>query len=85
MNLLTTVCALVQAISVEEGNNLAKEYSIHFFETSAKQDLNVESAFIKIATDVKNRIIADGSSGPNPGGFKATSGGAPTGAKKGCC
>jgi len=74
-----------RAISFEEGQNLAKEYNIHFFETSAKQDLNVEAAFVKIATDVKNRLIADGSSGPSSGGFKATGGGANTGPKKGCC
>lgn len=79
------VCCALQAISLEEGQNLAKEYNIHFFETSAKQDLNVESAFVKIATDVKNRLIADGSSGPSSGGFKATGGGANTGPKKGCC
>jgi hypothetical protein len=36
-----------QQISSEEGENLAKEYNIHFFETSAKQDLNVEKSFIR--------------------------------------
>ena len=44
-----------QAISYEEGESLAKEYNIHFYETSAKQDINVEKSFITIATDVKNR------------------------------
>lgn len=50
-------------MSFEEGEALAKEYGIHFFETSAKQDINVEKAFITIATDVKNRLIADGAGG----------------------
>ena len=63
---------------------MAKEYNINFFETSAKQYLNVEAAFIKIATDVKNRIIADGSNGPGSVGFKPTPGPS-TGPKKGCC
>ncbi len=70
---------------MEEGQNLAKEYSIHFYETSAKQDMNVEAAFLKIATDVKNRLIADGSSNNGAQGFKATGGNNSTAPKKGCC
>ena len=50
-------------MSIEEGEALAKEYNIHFFETSAKQDINVEKSFLTIATDVKNRLVADGASG----------------------
>jgi hypothetical protein len=77
---------LLQAISYEEGEALAKEYSIHFYETSAKQDLNVEKAFITIATDVKNRLIADGGSGGAvPGGHKLAPGGGASAAKKGGC
>lgn len=41
---------------------LAREYNIHFFETSAKQDMNVEKSFITIATDVKERLMVDGGS-----------------------
>eukprot|EP01041_Mallomonas_annulata_P008520 gene8520-17570_t len=52
-----------RSVSYEEGESLAKEYNIHFFETSAKQDINVEKAFLTIATDVKNRLIVDGSGG----------------------
>mmetsp|Transcript_39627 Transcript_39627/g.40392 ORF Transcript_39627/g.40392 Transcript_39627/m.40392 type:complete len:82 (+) Transcript_39627:147-392(+) len=52
-----------RAVSYEEGEALAKEYNIHFFETSAKQDINVEKAFLTIATDVKNRLIVDGAGG----------------------
>ena len=75
-----------RAISLEEGEALAKEYSIHFFETSAKQDLNVEKSFITIATDVKNRLIADGGSGgPTAGAHKLAPGGGNQAAKKGCC
>lgn len=49
-----------RVVSYEEGENLAKEYNIRFFETSAKQDICVEKAFITIATEVKDRLIADG-------------------------
>lgn len=75
-----------RAISYEEGEALAKEYNIHFYETSAKQDLNVEKSFITIATDVKNRLITDGGAGGAvPGGHKLAPGGGSSAAKKGCC
>lgn len=65
---------------------MAKEYNIHFYETSAKQDLNVEKAFITIATDVKNRLIADGgSSNAGTGGHKLAPGGPSAAKKGGCC
>jgi len=32
-----------RVVSTEEGQNLAKEYGIQFFETSAKNDNNVET------------------------------------------
>ena len=74
-----------QAVSTEEGESLAKEYNIHFFETSAKQDITVEKSFLTIARDVKNRLIADGSNGPNNGGHKLAPGNNTTQAKGGCC
>ena len=64
---------------------MAKEYSIHFFETSAKSDINVEKAFITIATDVKNRLIADGGAGGPSGGQKLTNAAATAPKKGGCC
>ena len=63
---------------------MAKEYSIHFFETSAKQDLNVEKSFITIATDVKDRLIMDGGAG-NPAQGHRVSAAGPKVDKKGCC
>ena len=39
-------------VTSEEGQALADEYGIKFFESSAKQDINVEKAFITIATEV---------------------------------
>eukprot|EP00598_Pedospumella_elongata_P001738 CAMPEP_0184970538 /NCGR_PEP_ID=MMETSP1098-20130426/2982_1 /TAXON_ID=89044 /ORGANISM="Spumella elongata, Strain CCAP 955/1" /LENGTH=206 /DNA_ID=CAMNT_0027492483 /DNA_START=88 /DNA_END=708 /DNA_ORIENTATION=- len=78
-------CQDQRAISYEEGEALAKEYNIHFYETSAKQDLNVEKSFITIATDVKNRLIADGGAGAVPGGHKLAPGGGAAAQKKGGC
>lgn len=54
---------MVQTVTFEDGETLAREYNIHFFETSAKQDINVEKSFITIATDVKDRLMMDGGSG----------------------
>jgi Ras-related protein Rab-8A len=79
-------CAEQRAISYAEGDSLATEYNISFYETSAKQDVNVEKSFITIATDVKNRLIADGGSGgPATGGHKLAPGSGSTSAKKTCC
>ena len=66
---------------------MAREYSIPFFETSAKQDMNVEKSFVTMATEVKNRLMLDGGSGSAPtGGHKLAPGaGAATSSKGGCC
>ena len=69
----------------EEGEALAKEYNIHFFETSAKQDINVEKAFITIATDVKNRLIADGAVGGSGSGAHRLTANQPAASSGGCC
>jgi Ras-related protein Rab-8A len=73
-----------QVVTTAEGQSLAKEYSIHFFETSAKQDTNVEAAFLTIATDVKNRMMVDGAGAAPTGGHKIVAGTQPE-AKGGCC
>lgn len=66
-----------RVVSAAEGQALAKEYNINFFETSAKQDTNVEQAFLTIATDVKNRMMVDGVGGGAvpTGGHKIVAGG----------
>ena len=75
----------MQAVTFEEGEGLAKEYNIHFFETSAKQDINVEKAFITIATDVKNRLIADGAVGGAASNTHKLTADAPTKSSGGGC
>lgn len=73
-------------MSTAEGEALAKEYNIHFFETSAKQDTNVDKAFITIATEIKDRMIVDGQNGGNAaGGQKITAGKGNEESKGGCC
>mmetsp|Transcript_16837 Transcript_16837/g.27289 ORF Transcript_16837/g.27289 Transcript_16837/m.27289 type:complete len:216 (+) Transcript_16837:238-885(+) len=50
-----------RAVSYEEGKKLAAEYGIeHFFEASAKNDINVKDAFEAVATHVKTRLMQDG-------------------------
>jgi Ras-related protein Rab-8A len=76
----------LRQVSYEEGEALAKEYNTRFFETSAKQDMNVETSFLAIASDVKNRILADmefGGTGNAPQGHKIGAGSANK--KQGCC
>ncbi len=45
-SLFVSLVSLVQSVSLEEGETLSKEYNIRFFETSAKQDQNVEKSKI---------------------------------------
>merc|ERR1711978_126544 len=53
-------------VDTERGSQLANEYSIGFFETSAKNDINVKEAFTKIAKDIKARLMDNPSAGQNP-------------------
>lgn len=40
-------------VTTEEGQSLANDFGIQFFETSAKNDINVEKAFVTIAREVR--------------------------------
>jgi len=61
-------CDLVdkRQIAVEKGKELANEFGIQFFETSAKDATSVEEAFLTLARDIKKRIDPSGD-GPPPG------------------
>ena len=72
-----------KVVSTEEGQKLASEFGMQFWETSAKNDVNVEQSFQSIAKSVKDRLLADGqTSGPQTN-IRLTSNANAT--KKGCC
>ena len=43
-------------MKVEQGKGLADEFGLKFFETSAKLNINVDKAFVSIATDIVERL-----------------------------
>ena len=71
-----------KVVSTEEGQALADEYGVQFFETSAKNNVNVESGFIAIAREVKNRLMEEG--GPVKKEHVSLNN-KPATTKKGCC
>jgi Ras-related protein Rab-8A len=53
-----------KVVSTEEGQKLAAEFGIPFWECSAKTDINVDQSFQGLAAAVKDRLVADGVGGP---------------------
>ena len=77
-----------RAVSSEQGEALAKEYGVSFFETSAKQDTNVSEAFVGIATEILETKSLPGPG--SPGGANGADGikletAAAARSKGGCC
>ena len=67
-----------RAVSTEEGQKLADEFGIQFFETSAKSGDNVENAFFTLVKDIRARQTPPAVIGlPKPV--------TPPAPKKGCC
>lgn len=60
-----------QAVTRGEGEALARDYGMAFFETSAKKDIGVSEAFMSIARQVVGRL---GDNAGGPGGHKAGAG-----------
>jgi len=52
-----------KVIDTNRGQELADEYGIKFFETSAKTDTNVKKSFIAIATDIVEKKATSGDKG----------------------
>lgn len=48
-----------RVVSYDEAKQLAENYNIRFYETSAKDDINISEIFVKIASDIKTKIITD--------------------------
>lgn len=55
-----------------------------FYETSARSGMNVQEAFLTLATDVKDRLLKGGGGEQQTGGVNLGQQ-APAPAKKGCC
>jgi len=47
-----------KVIETSRGKALAEEYGIPFFETSAKNNLNVQEAFYCIGKNIKTRLVS---------------------------
>lgn len=54
-------------VTFEEGEALAKEFGIPFFETSAMNNINVDDAFLRITKDVHSRMLSGGTLPGGPG------------------
>ena len=68
-------------MATQEGKAFAEHQNIPFLETSAKTGTFVDTAFLMMAHEIKNKMTT-GSSG---GGGRSTGLGGGDGDKKGCC
>jgi GTPase SAR1 family protein len=67
------------------GDAFSAEHGIRFFETSAKNSINIEEAFSTIARDIKQRLLDGNGGAPTSGAtLRLNEAGAPA-SKKGCC
>ena len=71
-----------RVISTARGQALADEFGIPFAETSAKSGVNVTEAFMKIAGDIRSRMVRSKST-PQAGGIALNSSGSTARSK--CC
>lgn len=56
-----------RVISTQRGQDLANEYGIPFFETSAKSSINVEECFMSLAQECFNRLKHEATPANNGG------------------
>jgi hypothetical protein len=76
---------VVQVVSREEGAALAEKLEVMFFETSAKADINVNTAFQTIADLVVDRLREEAGIIREPAGsIKLSASGDLTGQSAGC-
>ena len=55
-------------VSKEEGEAVAVQYDLKYFETSCLENWGVEEAFTTCATDAVRRLLGDGGGGGGGGG-----------------
>jgi Ras-related protein Rab-8A len=72
-----------KVVETTRGQALADEYGIKFFETSAKNNVNVVESFTAIAKDIKKRLMDSGTGPTGQGGIKIDAN--TTGGKSKCC
>lgn len=77
-----------RVVDQERGRVLAEEHGVKFMETSAKSGLNVETAFLALARDIKNKMDkknAVDTPAPYQSGVKVGEGAGTESKKSGCC
>jgi len=70
-------------VSAEQGEGLARELGVKFFESSAKNNINVQEVFYFIAKDIKDKRMGD-PMGTNTS-IRVSSAVPQPKASKGCC
>jgi len=74
-----------RAVAQAEAKAFAEELGVQFLETSAKNSINVEDAFMTMAREIKNRMTMDGGAAAPSSTTAPVTPGKPEGGKKGCC
>ena len=72
-------------VSMAEGQELAREYGMKFFETSARSNISVADAFTTLSTDGIERLLASGDHTHQPGGVSVAHTSTHEKKKAGCC
>jgi Ras-related protein Rab-1A len=74
-----------RVVSTEEGQALANQYGVQFLETSARENSNVENAFMKMAATMQKKQNSGLGSGAGTSGTVPIGPAAPVKNSGGCC